>query len=170
MTLTIPGPTLPAATTDCAPILPVGWSRTRIWSIFRTGSRSGFGSPMRTGSMRGPSRSCHIARNSICGAACCCEPYASRTDRATEPVAGATSRFDGRHASGRAGTDADRRELVGNCHGPFGDRRTHRQRGCEALPATSTTNIWSRWQARSSARTASTCWCAPASRMFTSPR
>ena len=28
-----PGPTSPAATTGCAPILPAGWSRTRIWSI-----------------------------------------------------------------------------------------------------------------------------------------
>ena len=38
------------------------------------------------------------------------------------------------------------------------------------LTASSTTSIWNRWQARSSARTACTCWCAPASRIFMSRR
>ena len=54
MTCIIRGPTSPAATTGCAPILPAGWLRTRISSIFRTGSRSGFASPMATGSMSEP--------------------------------------------------------------------------------------------------------------------
>ena len=39
----------------------------------------------------------------------------------------------GRHAPGRAGTGADRRELVGRRHGAFGDRRARRQRGREAV-------------------------------------
>ena len=46
-----PGTYLAAATTGCAPTLPAGSSRTRTSSIFPTGSRSSFASPMRTGSM-----------------------------------------------------------------------------------------------------------------------
>ena len=55
MTFTIQEPTSPAATTGCAPILPAGWSRMRISSIFPTGSCWSFASPMRTGSMSEPS-------------------------------------------------------------------------------------------------------------------
>ena len=51
MALTIPGRTLPAATTGCAPISPGEWSRTRISSISPTGSRSSSGSAIRTGSI-----------------------------------------------------------------------------------------------------------------------
>lgn len=71
---TIPAPTLPAATTECARMLRVGWWRTRIWLIFRTGSRLDFASGMRTGSMPERSSFCHIDRNSISSAAYSFEP------------------------------------------------------------------------------------------------
>ena len=80
MTFTIRGPPSPVATTACAPTLQDGWSRTRIWSISPTGSRSAFRSPMRTRSIRGQSRSCHTAKNSICGSARCCGRYVLRID------------------------------------------------------------------------------------------
>ena len=79
-------------------------------------------------------------------------------------VAGTTSRFDGRHASGRAGTVADGRELVADPSRSVRrstDASSTQARSCITV---STTSIWSRWQARSLAKMVFTCWCAPPNR------
>ena len=81
MAFIIREPTSPAATTGCAPISPAAWWRTRISSIFRTGSRSTFRIGESDWFDVEPSSSCHTGRSSISGAACCSEPYASRTAR-----------------------------------------------------------------------------------------
>ena len=83
---------------------------------------------------------------------------------------GAPPGLDERHAPGRAGAGADRRELVRQA-----SRSVRRSTGASSTRArssiaNSTTNTWSRWQARSLARTACICWCAPASRIFMSRR
>ena len=136
MALIIPGPTLPAATTGCAPILPGGWSRTRIWSIFPTGSRLSFGSAIRNGSMlkNGHAVVLSPGTRSAAGHAVA-EPYASRTAKA-----GAAVLQERRLVSmadmhlGALELDADCRELVGDRHGTFGHRWTRGQRGRQALP------------------------------------
>ena len=79
MIFTIPAPTLPAATTGCAPLLPAGWSRTRIWSIFPTGSRSV--SHRRCGLVRCENSAPVVPPGARSPAACYSEPYASRMAR-----------------------------------------------------------------------------------------
>ena len=161
-----PGTYLPAATTGCAPLLPAGWSRTRIWSIFPTGSRSVSASPMRTGSIleqsppvvppgaRSPARHA-VPHHTLRG-----------WPGAAHNAQGAPPGLDERHAPGRAGAGADRRELVRQRHGPYGDRRAS-STGRSSI-ARSTTPPGR--HGRGVARTACLCWCAPASRICMSRR
>ena len=98
--------------------------------------------------------------------------------RATNVVAGATSRFDGRHASGCHGAVADCRELVWISHDPFGDRRTRRQRRCKAVSsfqrqasgAAGKRDRWQRWRLPGGAHVPVACPCCPGSTHAILPR
>ena len=90
--------------------------------------------------------------------------------RAAQYARGATPGLDGRHASGRAGTGADRRELVRQRHGTFGDRRARRQRGREAVPQVQQPAPGAAGERGRRRGRHVLCWCAPASRIFMSRR
>ena len=89
---------------------------------------------------------------------------------AAHDAQGAPPGLDERHAPGRAGAGADRRELVRDASRSVRPSMGASSTRARSSIANSTTNTWSRWQARSLARTACICWCAPASRIFMSRR
>ena len=103
------------------------------------------------------------ARSSISGAACYCEPYASRMARGGAHAQGAPPGLDERHAPGRAGAGADRRELV--CHVDVRRRSTGASSTRRKALSQSSTTTPGAAGGRSRRRGRRVCWCAPASRI-----